>query len=45
MDYRYLNQYEIEQLEDQGCHSDNWQLVMVAEDFEAAGIHNVGFEG
>ena len=45
MDYRYLKQYEIEQLEDQGCHSDNWQLIMVAEDFETAGVHNVGFEG
>ena len=45
MNYRNLLQHEIEQLEDQGCYSDNWQLVMVAEDFDPAGIHNAGFDG
>ncbi len=45
MDYRDLKQYEIDELKAQGCYSNDWQLVKVAEDFETSELHNVGFDG
>jgi hypothetical protein len=45
MEYRNLNDYEIEQLKEQGCRSKRWDLVMVAPAFNADNIFNVHFEG
>ena len=45
MNYRNLLQHEIEELEAQGCYSNDWQQVTVTDDFDPAGIHNAGFDG
>ena len=45
MNYRNLLQHEVEELEAQGCFSNDWQQVTVADDFDAAAIHNTGFDG
>lgn len=45
MDLRNLTGYEINQLDEQGCTSEDWGCVQVSRDFETARIHNVHFSG
>ena len=44
-DYRHLNQEEIEVLERNSCWAEDWNRVMVAEDFKPYGFHRVVFYG
>ena len=44
-DYRLLNQDEISVLEQNGCWAEDWQRVMVAEDFRPYNFHRVMFYG
>ena len=45
MEYRNLNESEIEQLIQQGCQADNWQSVEVGKDFTPKNIYQVHFSG
>ena len=45
MSDRNLNELEIESLIKNGCKSDNWQLIKVAEKFDTNRIENVHFSG
>lgn len=45
MSYRELTSKEIEQLERQGCLSDDWSLLEVADDFSPANIRLTRFSG
>ncbi len=42
---RNLTQYEISQLEKNGCDSDNWDLVLVKEGFDPQYVKNSRFSG
>ena len=44
-DYRQLTQEEIEVLERNSCWAEDWNRVMVAEDFKPYGFHRVVFYG
>lgn len=44
-DYRNLTREEINKLENQGCSSNNWNLISVAPGFNAAHLRNVTFCG
>lgn len=43
--YRLLTDEEITLLEDHGCQAENWEAIMVAEDFKPTYIHDVTFYG
>lgn len=43
--YRELTQHEINTLEQQGCRSNDWSLVTVAEGFNVGDVRNVRFDG
>lgn len=43
--YRKLTLTEIETLQSQGCRCQSWEQISVAEEFSAAEIRNVRFEG
>ncbi len=45
MEYRQLDEKEIRQLEDNNCWADDWQRVMVADDFNPNAVKNVTFYG
>lgn len=45
MIYRELTASERAQMENQGCRSDDWSAIEVAEDFSPRGIYNTAFEG
>lgn len=45
MEYRQLDEKEIRQLEDNNCWAEDWQRVMVADDFTPNAIRNVTFYG
>ena len=45
MEYRQLDEKEIRQLEDNNCWAEDWQRVMVADDFNPNAIRNVTFYG
>lgn len=45
MEYRQLDEKEIRQLEDNNCWSEDWQRVMVADDFNPNAVRNVTFYG
>ncbi|MDO4159901.1 MAG: DUF4954 family protein [Prevotellaceae bacterium] len=45
MDYRLLTDEEIAILEDNGCWSEDWSSINVADDFNPAYIRNVSFYG
>lgn len=45
MEYRLLDEREIRQLEDNNCWAEDWQRVMVADDFNPNAIRNVTFYG
>ncbi|MBQ0062634.1 MAG: DUF4954 family protein [Prevotella sp.] len=42
---RQLKKEEITVLERQGCRAENWERIMVAEEFAATSVHNVRFYG
>lgn len=43
--YRELTEQEINQLEAQGCRSNDWSLVTVVDGFVAADVRNTRFDG
>ena len=43
--YRQLNNEEINALKLQGCMSNNWETVLVSEDFDCSYVRNVCFSG
>ena len=43
--YRLLTDEEITLLEDHGCKAENWEAIMVAEDFKPTYVHDVTFYG
>ena len=43
--YRLLTDEEITLLEDHGCQAENWEAIMVAEDFKPTYVHDVTFYG
>jgi len=43
--YRLLTDEEIALLEDHGCQAENWEAIMVAEDFKPTYVHDVTFYG
>ena len=45
MEYRQLDEKEIRQLEDNNCWAEDWQRVMVADDFNPNTVKNVTFYG
>lgn len=45
MTYRELSNVEIATLEQQGCRSNDWNLISVANGFDASCVRNVRFEG
>lgn len=45
MEYRQLDEKEIRQLEDNNCWAEDWQRVMVADDFPPNAVRNVTFYG
>ena len=45
MEYRLLDEREIRQLEDNNCWAEDWQRVMVADDFNPNAVRNVTFYG
>ena len=45
MMYRLLTDEEITLLEDHGCQAENWEAIMVAEDFKTTYVHDVTFYG
>ena len=45
MEYRELTPLEVSKLKEQGCHSTDWQLVKVADEFDISKIYHVGFDG
>ena len=45
MMYRLLTDEEIALLEDHGCQAENWEAIMVAEDFKPTYVHDVTFYG
>ncbi len=45
MEYRQLDEKEIRQLEDNNCWAEDWQRVMVADDFTPNAVRNVTFYG
>ena len=45
MDYRILNNLEIEVLEKQGCSAENWDTVLVKDGFTHDRVRNVSFGG
>ncbi len=45
MEYRLLDEKEIRQLEDNNCWAEDWQRVMVADDFNPNAVRNVTFYG
>ena len=45
MDYRPLDEREIRRLEDNNCFAEDWQRVLVAEDFNPGTVRNVTFYG
>ena len=45
MEYRQLDEKEIRQLEDNNCWAEDWQRVMVADDFNPNAVRNVPFYG
>lgn len=45
MEYRKLLTSEINNLEKQGCQSENWQIISVVKDFKPDWIRNVTFSG
>ena len=45
MMYRLLTDEEITLLEDHGCKAENWEAIMVAEDFKPTYVHDVTFYG
>ena len=45
MEYRLLDEREIRQLEDNNCWAEDWQRVMVADDFTPNAVRNVTFYG
>ena len=45
MEYRQLDEKEIRQLEDNNCWAEDWQRVMVADDFTPNTVRNVTFYG
>ena len=45
MDYRPLDEREIRRLEDNNCFAEDWQQVLVAEDFRPGTVRNVTFYG
>ena len=45
MMYRLLTDEEIALLEDHGCQAENWEAIMVAEDFKPTYVHGVTFYG
>ena len=45
MIYRLLTDEEITLLEDHGCQAENWEAIMVAEDFKPTYVHDVTFYG
>ena len=42
---RRLNSAELQQLEAQMCHAEDWNQVLVAEDFRPDYVHHVHFSG
>ena len=45
MEYRQLDEKEIRQLEDNNCWAEDWQRVMVADDFNPNAVKNVTLYG
>lgn len=45
MEYRQLDEKEIRQLEDNNCWAEDWQRVMVADEFNPNAVRNVTFYG
>lgn len=45
MEYRQLDEKEIRQLEDNNCWAEDWQRVMVADEFTPNAVKNVTFYG
>ena len=45
MEYRQLDEKGIRQLEDNNCWAEDWQRVMVADDFNPNAVRNVTFYG
>lgn len=45
MEYRQLDEKEIRQLEDNNCWAEDWQRIMVADDFNPNAVRNVTFYG
>jgi len=45
MAYRYLNSWEIQQLSQQGCFSEDWQRVRFDEECDLTRFRNVHFSG
>ena len=45
MTYRPLTDEEIGLLEDHGCRAENWEAIMVAEDFKPTYVYDVTFYG
>ena len=45
MDYRILNNSEIEVLGKQGCSAENWDTVLVKDGFKHDRVRNVSFGG
>ncbi len=45
MEYRQLDEKEIRQLEDNNCWAEDWQRVMVTDDFNPNAVKNVTFYG
>lgn len=45
MEYRQLDEKEIRQLEDNNCWAEDWQRVIVADDFNPNAVRNVTFYG
>lgn len=43
--YRLLTDEEITLLEDHGCQAENWEAILVAEDFKPTYVHDVTFYG
>ena len=45
MEYRQLDEKEIRQLEDNNCWAEDWQRVIVADEFNPNAVRNVTFYG
>jgi len=45
MNYRKLTEFEITALKNQSCSAENWDTILVKNDFTSTHIHSTNFSG